>query len=91
MSENNGDIFKLVRSSIASGMTREEFDAKKHLIVAPGFTVHDYVEMSLDFGAVEWRENKLVYRSEDENDKKTFHQGSNLGQHRTPSVGSNAT
>lgn len=53
------DIDEL-REIIEQGrMTREKYAEVRHLLVAPGVTVKDYVEMSGDFDQCFWDGNVL--------------------------------
>ncbi len=46
------DTLKAIRSLLARGLTVEELEPIKGQIVAPGFTVWDYIQMSMDFDEV---------------------------------------
>lgn len=60
-SEKRQSLLRNVFQKISSGgLSEEELNSERNNLVAPGVTVGDLIEGTLDLGDIEWENGKLV-------------------------------
>lgn len=53
--DKRGGLLKEVnRTLVETGMTREDYEAKKALLVAPGWSVEEFIELGFRSGQLAW-------------------------------------
>jgi len=67
-SETRQALLKEVNKIVVTrGMPRDEYNRKKSLLVAPGWTVEDLIEAGLASGELKWREDTVQFVSKGRN------------------------
>lgn len=57
MKTNTADPMLDILHRLAKGISKADLDKVRHVIVAPGLTIHDYIGELKSSGAIEWDDN----------------------------------
>jgi hypothetical protein len=54
-------LCRVYNAMLYGGLSRDEFNKLKNKIIAPGWSIGQFVQVELNFGEVKWIDDKLKY------------------------------